>query len=487
MAKFQVIDFDVYRWRYAIGYFITIVAFFGLMVVASLYILGGVSEAERNAATQSTALSLKNFEPWMIVDIPYYLLQKTAFYAVGVGPFTIKLPSIILGLIAAVGIVLLLRTWFRQNVAILTALIGATAGPFLLATLSGTPSILYILWPTWILLSASMLTHSKRFKALWKIILFASIAASLYTPLSLYVLLPLLAVCLLHPHLRHTLNNLKKIHLSIALVIFLAIISPLVYCIVVDTSVAFTLLGVPNHFELMANLTQLKHQYLGFLFPSYEDIFAPVYGLPLVLLALVGIYRIITAKHTAKSYILVGWLLLLVPIVILSPELFSVTFVPFLLLVGYGIELLIRSWYQLFPKNPYARIAGLAPLCVLIVGLTLSGIDRFVYGYLYASADERIAAQDLTILKKELPKIATKDNVVHLYVSSSEAAFYQAAARHDKEFKHTSVTTVLPSATKNIVASHDVAKKPVGKPERILVNSSSKDSDRFYIYKKVEK
>lgn len=487
MAKLQVIDFDVYRLRYAIGYFITIVAFIGALVIASLHILGGLTEAERIAATQSTAFSLKNFVPIMGVDLPYYLLQKSSLYLFGFSTFTIKLPSIILGFIAAVGLLFLLKTWFKQNVAILTALLGVTAGSFLLAALSGTPSILYILWPTWILLSASLLTHQTRFRLVWQIVLFSSVAASLYTPLSIYILFPLLAVCLLHPHVRYTLKNLPKPHLITASVISIVILAPLIYSIARDPSVAATLLGIPSHIDIVDNLVQLKRQYLGFIHPTYSSLMTPVYGLPIVLLALAGLYRIFTAKHTTKSYILLGWLALLVPIVLMSPRLTSVTFVPLLLLLGYGIELVIRSWYRLFPKNPYARIAGLIPLAVLIGGLTLSGMNRFEYGYLYAITPDRVASQDLSILQRELSTLAKDSKNITLYVSDDEATFYHSVARHDKRLGNPVVTTTQPSLNSTVIASHDAEARPNGTIEKILVNSSSNDADRFYIYKKATK
>lgn len=487
MAKLQVIDFDVYKLRYAIGYFITAIAFISMLVIASFYILGGLTDAERHAAAQSTAFSLKNFEPIMSVDVPYYLLQKASIYLFGFSAFSIKLPSIFLGVITAIGLLFLLRTWFKQNVAILTALLGVTAGPFLLAALSGTTSILYILWPTWILLSASLLTHNARFRLLWKIVLLACIAGSLYTPLSVYILLPLLAVCFLHPHIRYTLTHLSRVPLGIALTGAAVLIAPLVYCIVVDSKVGLTLLGIPSHLDIIDNLIQLKRQYLGFINPTFSNVMTPVYSLPLVLLAVAGLYRIFTAKHTARSYILVGWLTLLVPIVLISPQLISVTFVPFLLLVGYGIQLVIRSWYQLFPKNPYARIAGLVPLAVLISGLTLSGIGRFEYGYLYASTPDRVASEDLSILKRELSNLAKNKDDVTLYVSEKETTFYQSVARHDHILKQSQVTTSVPTTSNIVIASHDTTKKPAGKPSKILVNSSAKDADRFYVYKKEAK
>jgi hypothetical protein len=483
MAKLTISDLLIYRWRYALGYIAIGIACIALLVVASLYIPGGLSEREIRAVTTSNALSIKDFDPSMVINLPYYLTQKASFYLFGLSEFSIKLPTILIGFLSIVGLVLLLRTWFKQNVAILTAVIGIATGPFLLAAQSGTPGILYIFWPIWLFYTASMISRRPSLPFFWKALFFIIAALSLYTPLSIYILLTLVSAVLLHPHLRHLVRKLSKLRVATTLAIASVFVIPLVYSLILQPQLFLQLLGVPDSFDIIANVKQLFDQYINVFNLSNGTIMTPVYEVASLLLVAVGIFRVTTAKYTARSYIISAWLVLLVPVLLISPQLINVTFVPFLLLMGYGVEFLIRYWYQLFPRNPYARIVGLIPIVIFITTLTLSGIDRFVYGYLYNPSSTRHASGDLTILKSEL---AHKDKqVVTLVVSQDEQSFYSAVRRYNPSWNIQNVSTsptisTTPSFTIATRSANSVMK---GNPAKILTSATTNESDRFYLYK----
>lgn len=489
MGKLHVLDFAVYRWRYSLGYIGVAVIFIALLVLAALFIPGGVSSHEMNSVVTSDILSIKNFTPSMVIDLPYYLLQKTGFYFFGISNITIKLPTIIFGAASAFGMVLLLKTWFKRNVTVLTALVAITTGPFLLAAQSGTPRILYIFWPIWLLFVASMVSRRATPRILWKMLLFVIVALSLYTPLSIYVLIALLSAAILHPHIRHAIRQLSKLRLLGAAIVALILLIPMFYGLYKQPSLALELAGIPTSLPILSNLTQLAQQYLDFWHPTNGIIMTPVYELAAVLLVILGIYRIATTKYTARSYILVAWLVLLIPVLVISPDLVNVTFVPFLLLMGYGIDFLIRSWYRLFPKNPYARVAGLIPLIIFISSLTLSGIDRFVYGYLYNPSAGAAYSQDLTLLKNEFVPTIKDHEIVTLQVSNDEQDFYRAVGRYNPEW-HIQVLTTKPVAAYSgiLIVSHDakVAKRS-GIPSAIITSADHNDADRFYVYKSNQK
>ena len=489
MGKLHVLDFTVYRWRYGLGYIGIGVIFIALLVLAGLFIPGGISSQEMKSVVSSDIISVKNFTPEMIINLPYYLLQKTGFYFFGVSNFTIKLPTIIFAFFSALGMVLLLKTWFKQNVTVLTALVAMTTGPFLLAAQTGTPAILYIFWPIWLLLAASMISRRVHPRLFWKILLFVVIALSLYTPLSIYVLLALVSSIILHPHLRHIVKNLSKLKVAGAVIIALLLLIPLFYGLYLQPSTIFSLLGIPSSFPVLANLGQLGHQYLDFAHPTNGLIMTPIYELAAILLVVLGIYRIATTKYTARSYILLAWLILLIPILIISPDLVNVTFVPFLLLMGYGIDFLVRSWYRLFPKNPYARVAGLIPLVIFISSLTLSGIDRFVYGYLYNPSVGAAYSQDLTLLRREFVPTIKNHEVVTLQVANNEENFYRAVGRYNPNWRIKSLTTKpVTSYTGILVVSHSAkTTTKTGIPSAIITSADHDNADRFYVYKSSKK
>ncbi|MDB5177829.1 MAG: conserved rane protein of unknown function [Candidatus Saccharibacteria bacterium] len=487
MATLQVSDLFIYRWRYKLSYVLIGLVCVFLLAVAALYVPGGLSEREVRAVATTNDLSLMHFKPEMAINLPYYLTQKASFYVFGVSDFSIKLPTIITGVIMVIGLVLLLKTWFKRNVAILTAIIGITTSPFLLAAQSGTPGILYMFWPIWLFYSASVISRRPSFPIFWKALFFIILAQSLYTPLSIYIVIALVSAAFLHPHLRQVLRTLSKLRIVITILIACVLLIPLAYSLYLQPSLALTLLGIPASIDLLANLHLLFTQYIDVLHPTNGIIMTPVYEVASILLAVVGVYRIVTAKYTARSYILACWLILLIPVLIVNPQLVNVTFLPFILITGYGVEFLIRYWYRLFPRNPYARIVGLVPIVIFITTLTLSGIDRFVYGYLYSPSDTRAASNDLSLITREL-KRSTKNEATTLLVAKNEEAFYRAVGRYNPELNISNVTIHTPdSVTSTIVASHDALRTIAQPPTTILTSATTDNADRFYIYKNTSK
>lgn len=497
MRKLNVIDFVVYRWRYSLGYIGVCLVLICLLFVAGFFIPGGLTDQEMHAVITSSDLSIKNFSPEMIVNAPYHALQKLSFYTFGVSNISIKLPSLAIGFFSGIGILLLLRTWFKQNVAVLVALISVTTGQFLIVAQTGTPYILYIFWSVWLLLSASMMSKGARFLLGWKVLLFTFMALSLYTPLSAYILIAIISATALHPHLRYTVSQLSKIQLLTASITGLVIVAPIVYALYLKPVVALELLGVPSKFpNIIANLGQLFTQYFDFMHPIYGAFMTPIYGLPSVLLMLIGLYRMLTTKYTAKSYIIIAWLLLLVPILIMNPDIISITFVPLLLLMAVGIDYLVRYWYRLFPRNPYARIAGLIPLIILIVSMTLTGLERYGYGYVYGEGVASIFSKDLTLVRAE---IASSTVATTLRVAPSEVSFYEAYRKYERgstfqvttsqTSKQRTLTPIESAIAANKVQSTVIVSREARSsddpsvPTKIITNAYAHEADRFYVYK----
>jgi hypothetical protein len=481
----HVTDYTLYRWRYPIGYGLIGLTITTLLIVAGLSIPGGLSQAEVQSVIMSNSLSfsLGSFDPSAIVNLPYHLLQRISIDFFGLSDISIKLPSLVLGLASAVGILMLLRMWFRENVAIITAILIITTGQFVFVAQCGAESIMYIFLTVWLLVAALMVSRKAKWIGLWKIALFGIAAISLYTPLSFYILLALISAIVLHPHLRFIVKRLSKPKLLLAGGCALITVAPLVYAIFKDPSISLTLLGIPDQLpNIGINITQLIKQYADFLTPNDNALMSPIYGLGSTILILLGILQLATTKYTARSYITVAWIVLLMPILIINPNLIGVTFVPVILLMAMGISTLLGNWYKLFPLNPYARLAGLIPLAVLIGGMIFSGVDRYVYGYLYAPQTAANFTHDLRLINGELNQ---KDRgATTIVVSAGEKPFYDVIASHNKDV---SVFTALPianSATVATIVSKNAGVQPSAPPlYRIVTDSVSNNSDRFYIYK----
>jgi len=480
----QITDYLLYRWRHRLGYVVIGLAVLGLLVVAGFLTPGGLSqqEIESVVASDSLSFSLQALTPDTVINLPYHLLQRLSLGVFGVSHFSIKLPSLILGLLSALGMMILLRMWFRHNVAVISAVLVITTGQFLFIAQSGTPSIVYIFGSVWLLVAAMMVSRRLSKTTMWKVILFSIAALSLYTPLSFYVLAALLSAVILHPHLRFIVKQLSKVKLLVAALFALIILAPLVYILVRSPATALVLLGIPSAMpDIPANALQVLRQYLDFTMPGSGVLMTPIYGLGSMLLIVLGMLHLFTTKYTARSYIITAWSVLLLPVLVINPSVTAVTFVPILLLMAMGISTLLSNWYTLFPRNPYARVAGLIPLAILIGGMVFSGVDRYVYGYLHDPRTASYFSRDLSLLNSQLQD--KQRGKTTLVVASTELPFYNVVAKHHPLTTTSAIGQPVVASDTTILTQTARAGQPIGDPYRIITSDTSQGADRFYIYK----
>ncbi|MEP7205278.1 MAG: glycosyltransferase family 39 protein [Candidatus Saccharibacteria bacterium] len=468
----NVTSFYTYRWRYWIGYSFLGLLFITLLLFAGLYVPGGISSQEMNTVVKSSTISLTNIHSLAITNLPYHLLQRISLAVLGVNEFSIKLPSLILAFFSALGLVILLRRWFRPNIALLASVIAVTTGQFLFIAQSGTPDILYVLWAVWLLLLGTLIAKRSGPRTLWKVLFFVVSALSLYTPLSIYALIALASAAVLHPHLRYIIKQLSKLKLAGAFGLGVIIVIPLIVGVAQSKELGLTILGIPTRLpNIGTNLGELVQQYLGFAQPSSTTLMTPVFGLGSMLIIGFGAMKLVRTWQSTQSYLIITWLLCLVPILITNPRFTSVTFLPLVLLLATGLSSLLSSWYTLFPRNPYARIAGLIPLVALVGALVLTGLERYAYGYHYDPQTVQNFSHDLSLLPKDTRS---------LVVTDGQLPFYQVVSAHAKN-----MTVTTQSTAKTFVTTRAAKKSFKGyQVIRIITSSSLQNADRLYIYKK---
>ena len=234
------------------------------------------------------------------------------------------------------------------------------------------------------------------------------------------------------------------------------------------------ILGVPTEWpNILDNVLLLSQQYLGFATQSTTGLMTPVFGLGSMLIIGFGIYKLIRTRESTQSYLIIIWLACLIPVLITNPGFTSVTFLPLVLLLATGLESLLSYWYRLFPLNPYARIAGLIPLIVLVGVLVMSGLERYVYGYHYDPATVSNFSQDLSLLP---------DDTKQLIVSEDQLPFYEVVAEHKNDLTvsttHSGDRFTASHAAKNTFSGYSI--------DKIITSSDAQDADRFYVYKKLD-
>ena len=474
MSKFDITETFFYRWRYYIGYFLVAIGLIATLLFVVFYLPGGISVQEQQSTVKSSILSIGNAASVDVVNLPYHLLQKISIKLFGVSILSIKLPSMIIAFISIIALVFMLRQWFKPNISILASLIAITTGQFLFIAQNGTPDVLYLLWPALLLLLASLITKQQKHRTFFVIMFFITAALSLYTPLSIYVLLVFAITILIHPHLRFIIRKLPKIELAEGFVAILLIVSPLLVGLFNHPGAILTLLGVPLQWpDLWANLTSLGTQYFGFLHPGGTTIITPFFELGSMLIIAIGAYRVFKTRATAKSLSIIFWIICLIPVIILNPELTDITCIPLIILLASGLNELLSYWYGLFPNNPYARITGLIPVVILVSALVFSGINRYVYSYRYSPDIAPNFSHDLQLIPSD-----TK----YLVVTDNELSFYSIVAKYNKQF----IVSNAPSSTDSFLATRAAKKSFEGYTiDKIITSSLSNDSDRLYTYKKV--
>ena len=485
MKKSILAEFMLYRYRYILGYTLFILAVGSLLFIAGTSIPGALTQAEMNSAVASADLPLTDIMSMPIINLPYHLLQKFSVLLLGVTPLAIKLPSLILGLLTGVAFMFLLRRWFARNVAILTAIVAVTASQFLIVSQSGTPTIMFLFWPTFMLLAATGVSAATRYKFGWKLLFFACAALSLYTPLSIYILIVMVVAAMLHPHLRFMVRRLSRLKLLVCTLVSSVLLVPLGAHLIQSPGTIFTLLGVPKKVPTFAtiweNLGVMAHAFLGFTSPDIgPELIFPLYGIATSALILFGLMRLIADHHSARTYTIGLWSIVMTLLLIFQPlEFLTIAFIPMLLMLAIGIDTLIREWYDLFPLNPYARAAALVPLIILLSGMVYSGVDRYMNSYRYGAHVAEYFTTDLTLLKHELSQLSGQKTIV---VLAKDRAFYDLLRKQDNDIV---VTTAPKLASNNIIAgalSRSTIKK-LGAPDKVVTNASTNDSLRFLVYK----
>jgi len=471
MATRDFSHYFLYRWRYVIGYTAIGLLLAGVLLFAGLYLPGGLSAAEQESVVRSASLSLQTPSTLAIPNMPYYALQSLFLSVFGISTFTIKLPSLILALASAVGLILLLRRWFKPNIAVLASLIAISTGQFLFIAQLGTPSVLYIFWPITLLLLGTQITRAERHRFIYKIMFAICAALSLYTPLGMYPLIAVALAVVFHPHLRAIIRRLKRHRLIIVSSIFLLLVAPLVWFMVLSPELLGTLLiGTPPSWppDFIANGHTLLQQYFFFWRPTSSEFMSPVFGLGSALLIAIGLYRLILTRDTTRSYLIIFWMACIVPVLLINPAFTSVTFAPSVLMMAAGLTSLIGYWYRLFPLNPYARVTGLIPIIILVGALISTGLVRYVYGYHYNPQVAPLFSKDLHLLPSD---------TAQLVVTKDEKPFYAAVASFRQGLDVVTQPTIdTPTVTR--AARGDISGYSI---KEIITNERSSEADRFYV------
>lgn len=404
MKKTPIAKLFLYRYRFVIGYIVLGLAFVALLVGLPLIAQKGLSEAEIESATSSYYLGKDGIMSGDLVDLPYRLLQKYSIVFFGLSAYAIKLPSIIMGLLLGLLLILLLNRWFKSNVSLLASCLIVLSTPFLFLAGSGTPLIMLVFWPTLLLWLGSKIQGEKRPKPSYSLLFAIAMLLSIFTPYMVYFAIFCVIFVLAQPHLRFIIKDLPKLML-----IFMALM----------VIAGATVLGIniAQNPDALMELLAAKGFHIGDFFGniaaglapvfswhnSLEGVFlSPLVSLPTFALALIGLFS--TTKGFFASRNSIASILLVFCIIITGFNPSAVVFfiLPFSILIAHGLKYLLEKWYGLFPENPYARISALIPLTVLFGIMIVPGLLQYIYGYRYNPNVAVDFSNNLEVIRKNL-------------------------------------------------------------------------------------
>ena len=477
MRKRKLSDYFLFRHRIGLGYIFLGLAFAFLLFMLPLISPNGLSSAEMQSAVDSNAVSITAIKQGNVVDLPYHALQKISISLFGLSTYSIKLPSILLGIALGILLILLLNRWFKNNVALISSILTILATPFLYLVGSGTPLIMLVFWPTLLLWLGSKIQGVTRPRISYCFFFIFALILSVFTPYIAYLAFLIFLYAIAHPHLRYTIKNLPRIPFIFACILAAAGISLIGFAAIKNPTTGLELL-FSKDFTIRHFFSNIRAGFLPFLSwtGSVEGpLLSPMIGLPAVALAITGLVS--TTKGFFASRNSIATLLLIFTVIIagLNPDTAILTILPLAILTAHGIRYILEKWYNIFPENPYARIFAVLPISLFIAIMLISSVSHYIFGYRYNPAVANEFQNDLTLIYENVEPGTT----LLITGGTLEYDFFHIL---DDQGRYT-VTTTSENLTAPVASLGKWPTKLKFTLSRIIPSPKSVNSDRIYIYK----
>ncbi|MBA2279061.1 glycosyltransferase family 39 protein [Candidatus Saccharibacteria bacterium] len=293
----------------------------------------------------------------------------------------IRMISALVGAIAIVLFFLISRKFMRTNIALAASLMFGTSSLLLhYARLATTDIMLLSLL---VLVGVGyLLRFDKHVLPVWLLACFV-IGASLYVP-GLVIFIILGAIWQLR-RVRQSFNQLSPLAIAACALIFSILSMPFVVSLIRDPNTWRAFLGLQSMFESVPEIfKEIGQVILSIFVISPND---PVYWLgkqPMLdiftsVMFLYGLFAVTRYYKLDRIWVLAGVFLVAIIWIGLSANHHTIiVLLPFIyFVVGYGIELLIDQWFDVFPRNPIARWLGIILLISVIGSAVNFNLQRY--------------------------------------------------------------------------------------------------------------
>lgn len=329
---------------------------------------------------------------------PHRLLQWLAQHLGWHGAFSMRLASVILGMVLVLCFYYVARSWYGRLIAVFSSLIFLTTPVVLLASRSAVPDILY-LWPVAIVAVYTWLLRSKSKASLAWLVLCAVAAASIYIPGIAWFVLA--GVFYTRKKLLSIIRGFSPLIQALSVLLILAMLVPMAYAIWRHGYSALNIAAIPQHpGHYIDMLKAAGWAALSLVWRSQRHTPLILGRLALldamqIILAAIGVFAL-WSRAKGRLYSIVGIVLVAILLSGLTsqPSYMLGALPPISLLVGIGLRYLYMEWREVFPRNPLPRL-----LAVFLIGIVVAAHLFFGIRYALVAWPHDMATTTLYVLK----------------------------------------------------------------------------------------
>lgn len=273
------------------------------------------------------------------------------------------------GILAVLAFFFIIRPWYSFRIASLGTLLFATSAGFLHAARLGTPQILQM--GILALLAVAVWYKRSHHRAGAGYIVLGVCAVLWYVPGMVWF--ELLGCVLIWQSLWAQLRRTARVHILGSFAIFLAALAPLIVASTRDPQILLAAAGLPHNLSALSHIvTNFGHNALAIGIHGKGNPLSWVGHAPLlnaaerVLLAL-GAYAYLFRRRSLQAFFVATSVAISLLLISFGNMVGFASLVPLLyLLIVHGLDHLLGRWFAVFPRNPIARLTGVAVICAML-------------------------------------------------------------------------------------------------------------------------
>jgi hypothetical protein len=262
------------------------------------------------------------------------------------------------------------KAWYGFRTAFLGTAIFATSGGFLHFARLGTPWILQM----GILILIGLIVWHRRSPQLHPYLTYAVVMAFgllLYIPGMVWF--EVFTLLLIYKRIIRHWNRSAILHRIAWPLLTLILALPLMAGIIKNTELLWPALGLPGSLHAVSSVgSNLWNTLLTIGVRSNGNPLlwvghSPLLNVTELILGALGAYYYAYQQRSARSLLLAGIVVAGIILVSLGGDITIACIIPILyLLIASGLNHLLEQWLDTFPRNPIARTAGVAIVCVVL-------------------------------------------------------------------------------------------------------------------------